>query len=133
MLIHHVFSGFNMGWTCLVTFIIMIYGVGGGQLGLGCNESISDQCGPIFEARSTVFTALILQLLLICWELISIDQTFFSKTAIVHLWRNRMLFWSVIFGAATIPICLYIPGFNEDVFRHSPLHGPGWGVAIAGE
>lgn len=120
-----LFYGFTMGWTCLLTFVVMIYGLGSGVSDtFDCNSTVSEECSAIFEARSTVFTALILQLLLICWELVSIDQTFFSKDSVVHLWRNQMLFWSVIFGAVTIPICLYIPKFNTEVFRHSPLYGP---------
>jgi Ca2+-transporting ATPase len=42
-----------------------------------------------------------------------------------------MLLWSVVFGVATIPIALYVPKFNTDVFRHAPMGGAGWGIAIA--
>lgn len=38
-----------------------------------------------------------------------------------------MLFWSVIFGMATVPICLYVPRFNTVVFRHAPISWE-WGV-----
>ncbi|PWN47881.1 potassium/sodium eff [Violaceomyces palustris] len=123
--------GFAMGCSCLVAFLLMVYPVGGGIIPLDCNETSSRACEPIFQARSTVFTSLTLQLLLICWELISMEKSFFSMSPAKHLWANPMLLWSVIFGAATIPICLYVPKFNTDVFRMAPLNGTGWGVALA--
>ena len=123
--------GFTMGWTCLVAFLLMIYPIGGGQISIDCNHSSAASCEPIFQARSAVFTTLTLQLLLICWELISMEKSFFSMSPAKHLWKNPMLLWSVVFGAATIPICLYVPGFNTNVFRHAPMDGAGWGISIA--
>lgn len=41
----------------------MIYAVGGGELGLDCNNTQTG-CGVVFEARASVFTTLTLQLLL---------------------------------------------------------------------
>ncbi|KAN0066176.1 hypothetical protein ACQY0O_000270 [Thecaphora frezii] len=123
--------GFTMGWTCLVAFLIMIYGIGDGRIALDCNHSSDTSCEPIFEARSAVFTTLTLQLLLICWELISMERSFFSLSPAKHLWRNPMLLWSVVFGVLTIPLCLYVPKFNTDVFRHAAMKGEGWGVSIA--
>ncbi|SPO34723.1 related to Ca2+-transporting ATPase [Pseudozyma flocculosa] len=123
--------GVTMGWTCLVAFLIMIYGIGDGRIALDCNHSSDTSCEPIFQARSAVFTTLTLQLLLICWELISMEKSFFSMRPAKHLWRNPMLLWSVVFGMATIPLCLYIPGFNTDVFRHAAMDGKGWGISLA--
>ncbi|PWZ02869.1 Na+ or K+ P-type ATPase [Testicularia cyperi] len=123
--------GTTMGATCLLAFLLMIYPVGGGNIALDCNHSSAASCEPIFQARSTVFTTLTLQLLLICWELISMEKSFFSMSPAKHLWKNPMLLWSVVFGVATIPIALYVPKFNTDVFRHAPMGGPGWGISIA--
>ncbi|SNX81513.1 related to Ca2+-transporting ATPase [Melanopsichium pennsylvanicum] len=123
--------GTSMGVTCLVAFLLMIYPIGGGQIALECNHSSAASCEPIFQARSAVFTSLTLQLLLICWELISMERSFFSMSPAKHLWKNPMLLWSVVFGVATIPIALYVPKFNTDVFRHAPMGGAGWGVSIA--
>lgn len=124
--------GFQMGWTCLVAFIVMIYPLGGGDLGVECNSSgRADQCDVVYQARSAVFTALILQNLLQAWAMFSLERSMFTPSAIKHIYKNSILFWSVIFGAATIPLCLYIPGFNDSVFHHGPLRGPGWGVALA--
>lgn len=123
--------GSTMGITCLVAFLLMIYPIGGGQIAIDCNHSSAATCEPIFQARSAVFTTLTLQLLLICWELISMEKSFFSMSPAKHLWKNPMLLWSVVFGIATIPIALYVPKFNTDVFRHAPMGGVGWGISIA--
>ncbi|TKY90422.1 hypothetical protein EX895_000420 [Sporisorium graminicola] len=123
--------GTTMGITCLVAFLLMIYPIGGGKIALDCNHSSAASCEPIFQARSAVFTTLTLQLLLICWELISMEKSFFSMSPAKHLWKNPMLLWSVVFGIATIPIALYVPKFNTDVFRHAPMGGAGWGMSIA--
>ncbi|CAO1632612.1 unnamed protein product [Sympodiomycopsis kandeliae] len=127
-----LFYGFQMGWTCLVAFIVMIYPLGNGDLGFDCNSSgRADQCDVVYQARSTVFTALILQNLLQAWAMFSMERSMFTPSAAKHIYRNGILFWSVIFGAATIPLCLYVPGFNESVFHHGALRGAGWGVALA--
>uniref|UniRef100_V5F2X8 Uncharacterized protein n=2 Tax=Kalmanozyma brasiliensis (strain GHG001) TaxID=1365824 RepID=V5F2X8_KALBG len=123
--------GSTMGITCLIAFLLMIYPIGGGQIAIDCNHSSAASCEPIFQARSAVFTTLTLQLLLICWELISMEKSFFSMSPAKHLWKNPMLLWSVVFGIATIPIALYVPKFNTDVFRHAPMGGAGWGISIA--
>ncbi|GAC96783.1 hypothetical protein PHSY_004367 [Pseudozyma hubeiensis SY62] len=123
--------GSTMGITCLVAFLLMIYPIGGGQIAIDCNHSSAATCEPIFQARSAVFTTLTLQLLLVCWELISMEKSFFSMSPAKHLWANPMLLWSVVFGIATIPIALYVPKFNTDVFRHAPMGGAGWGMSIA--
>jgi Ca2+-transporting ATPase len=128
-----LFYGVQMGWTCLVVFIAMIYGPGGGELGRGCNASLasSDACNGVLQARSAVFTALTLQNLLQAWCAFSLDKTIFSLSAVKHIWGNPLLFWSVLGGAATVPLCLYVPVFNEVVFHHAALNGVGWGVAMA--
>ncbi|KDN52932.1 potassium/sodium eff [Tilletiaria anomala UBC 951] len=125
-----LFYGFTMGWTCLLAFIIMIYPVGDGVLAVECNERLAVGCEAVFQARAAVFTALILQNLFVAWELLSMDQSLFTISPHRRLARNPMLFWSVIFGICTIPICLYVPTFNTSVFRHSPLSGVGWAVAL---
>lgn len=103
-----------MAFDSLLTFIIVVYGPGYGDLGENCNESFSG-CESVFRARASVFAILILENLLIAWELKSLDKSFFRLTDEqgfwLDLWANPMLFWSVVGGAATIPICVYIVGF----------------------
>lgn len=122
--------GITMGWTCLVVFIIMIYPLGRGLLGIDCNHGGAD-CNVVFEARSATFCALFLQGLFITWHLISIEESFFRVKPIQRLRANPFLFWSVIIGIACIPICIYIPHWNTEVFRQGSLGGKGWGVALA--
>ncbi|KAE8211682.1 hypothetical protein CF327_g4598 [Tilletia walkeri] len=123
--------GCVMGVTCLTVFIAMIYGVGGAEFGIGCNENATAVCDAVFQARSATFVALIVQNLFLAWELISMHRSFFAMHPWRHLSRNPLLLGSVLFGLALVPICLYIPGFNDRVFRHGPLRGEGWGIALA--
>lgn len=122
--------GLTMGWTCLVVFIVMIYGVGNGVLGEDCNDS-GPFCQTVFEARSATFTALFLQGLAIPWHLISMEQSLFRVNPVRRLRANPFLLYSVLFGLTTIPICLYVPVWNTEVFRQASLGGKGWGVSLA--
>jgi Ca2+-transporting ATPase len=119
-----LFYGWTMGWTSLVAFVIVVYGPGKGDLGTNCNEAFQG-CDVVFRARAVVFAILILENLLIAWELKSMDKSFFNLTEgqgfWVDLWENQLLLWSVIGGALTIPICIYIPHFNDRVFRHAAI------------
>lgn len=122
--------GITMGWTCLVVFIVMIYGIGNGQLSIDCNDH-GPNCHTVFEARSATFTALFLQGLIIPWHLISMEKSMLQVQPVKRLRANPFLLWSVIFGVVTIPICVYAPVWNTDVFRQANLGGKGWGVALA--
>ncbi|KAG9078819.1 hypothetical protein FS749_009120 [Ceratobasidium sp. UAMH 11750] len=132
VIVDMLWYGFVMGVTCLLSFVAVVYGVGHGDLGEHCNKTYAG-CEVIFRARSVVFVVLTLQNLLIAWELKSLDRSLFklypNSNIFKDLWNNPMLFWSVIFGMATISICLYVPHFNTVVFRHAPL-GWEWGIAI---
>jgi Na+-exporting ATPase len=61
--------GIVMGVTCLVNFVIVIYGKYDSNLGDDCNHSAGEICNAVFRARSTVFATLIFQILLYGWEL----------------------------------------------------------------
>jgi Ca2+-transporting ATPase len=122
--------GITMGWTSLVVFLIMIFGLGEGRLGLDCND-VGPFCTTVFEARSATFTTLFLQGLIIPWHLMSMEHSLFRIHPFKRLRSNPFLLYSVIFGLATIPICLYVPVWNDVVFRQSSLSGAGWGIAIA--
>jgi len=132
VIVDMLWYGFVMGVTCLLSFVAVVYGAGHGDLGEHCNKTY-EGCEVIFRARSVVFVVLTLQNLLIAWELKSLDRSLFklypNSNVFKDLWNNQMLFWSVIFGMATIPICLYIPHFNTAVFRHAPI-GWEWGICI---
>ncbi|PWN31414.1 potassium/sodium eff, partial [Meira miltonrushii] len=122
--------GLTMGWTCLIVFIVMLFGIGDGSLGFECNDD-GPFCHNVFEARSATFTALFLQGLLIPWHLISMEQSLLRINPVKRLRSNPFLLWSVLFGIVTIPICLYVPKWNTVVFRQASLGGAGWGIALA--
>ncbi|KDQ12665.1 hypothetical protein BOTBODRAFT_161550 [Botryobasidium botryosum FD-172 SS1] len=128
-----LFYGFVMGVTCLLSFVALVYGAGHGDLGENCNETFAG-CESIYRARSVVFAILTFENLLVAWELKSLDRSMFDlnpgRMFWKDLWANQMLFWSVIFGFGTVPLCLYTPRFNTVVFRHAPI-GWEWGI-IAG-
>jgi magnesium-transporting ATPase (P-type) len=37
------------------------------------------------------------------------------------LWANKILFWTVVIGCASIPLAIYIPVFNSRVFYQAPI------------
>lgn len=123
--------GTTMGWTSLVVFLVMIYGLGHGVLGSDCNETETLVCDAVFEARSATFATLFLQGLLITWELISIEQSFFTIRPLHRLRKNPFLLFSVLFGVLCIPICIYVTVWSTEVFRQGSLSGAGWGIALA--
>jgi Na+-exporting ATPase len=108
----------------------MIYALNGGSLGLDCNHGGTD-CSAVYEARSATFCALFLQGLFITWHLISIEESILQVQPIQRFKANPLLFWSVIFGLISIPLCIYPPIWSTDVFRQGSLSAKGWGVALA--
>ncbi|KAG6861634.1 hypothetical protein C0995_014073 [Termitomyces sp. Mi166 len=90
--------GIVMGATSLVTFIIVVYGAGDGKASLlrECNHEHVDGCSTVFRARSTVFAALIFQILLYALELKS-WRAFYKD-----LWANQVLIWSVVGGMISV-------------------------------
>ncbi|KAJ7102431.1 sodium transport ATPase [Mycena belliarum] len=125
--------GLIMGTTCLLNFVIVVYGVGNGDLARECNHDASAACTNVFQARSTVFATLVFQILLYAFELKSLDRSMFSLTPgrpfWVDLWANQVLFWSVILGMVTILLPIYIPSFNTRVFYQSAISWH-WGLVI---
>ncbi|QRV93294.1 potassium/sodium efflux P-type ATPase [Ceratobasidium sp. AG-Ba] len=133
IIIEIMFYGLVMGATSLIAFVIVIYGANSGNLGVDCNRQYDDACNPAFRARSTAFATLTFQILIFAWELKSLDRSMFSITPgrpfYKDLWMNQTLFWSVIFGSATVPIAIYVPGLNTRVFHQSGITWE-WGLII---
>lgn len=125
--------GVIMGATCLLNFVIVIYGVGNGDLFTQCNHSSSDGCNLVFRARSTVFATLIFQILLYALELKSFDRSLFSLTPgrkfYKDLWSNKVLLFSSVGGMMTVVLPIYIPSFNSRVFYQAPI-GWEWGLVV---
>jgi hypothetical protein len=72
-----VVYGVIMGVCSLCTFIIIVYGVGDGNLGADCNAKYSKECGLVFRARAAVFAQLTWLILVSAWEFKSIRRSMF--------------------------------------------------------
>lgn len=124
----------------IVIFVGIVYGKGNGHLGELCNESYSESCNWVFRARSCGFVVITWALLFLAWEIVDMRRSVFHMTPgtgepvkqfFRDLWRNKLLFWSIIGGFVSVFPIIYIPVINKDVFKHSPISWE-WGVAFAG-
>jgi P-type Na+/K+ transporter len=139
LLIDILVYGAWMACLCLASFTIVMWGFGDGNLGSGtCNDSYSADCDTVFRARATTFVSMTWFSLFLAWELINFRRSFFRmqpKSKLVFtqwchdVWRNKFLFWSVVFGFASIFVLLYVPVINHDVFKHTGISWE-WGVII---
>ncbi|KAH7135808.1 potassium/sodium efflux P-type ATPase [Dendryphion nanum] len=121
--------GLLMGTLCLLTFVIVIFGVGDGNLGHECNRVYSTDCDLVFRARAAVFAELTWLILISAWEIKSIRRSMFrldphstSKFPLFKdLYENKFLFYAVAVGSLIVFPCVYIPGFNDKVFKQKPI------------
>ncbi|KAL9602350.1 MAG: hypothetical protein Q9219_001916 [cf. Caloplaca sp. 3 TL-2023] len=140
--------GLIMGTCSLLTFVLVVYGAGGAELGIDCNRGFNEGCGTVFRARAAVFAELTWLILVSAWEFKSLRRSLFdlnpspsSGTITSHqsswlsaFWtsiytENRFLFFAVVVGAASVFPAVYIPGLNTEVFKHQGI-GWEWGVAV---
>ncbi|KAK1759172.1 calcium-transporting ATPase 3 [Echria macrotheca] len=138
--------GLLMGTCTLMTFVIIVYGKYGGDLGVDCNTKYSDACTPVFRARAAVFAELTWLILISAWEFKSIRRSMFhlnpdksdnpdnndnndnsdNKKKKWRLWNdlytdNKFLFWAVVLGALSVFPTVYIPYLNTNVFKHKAI------------
>ncbi|KAH9904054.1 potassium/sodium eff [Xylariomycetidae sp. FL2044] len=138
ILVDMVVYGVLMGTLSLMTFIIVVYGANGGQLGIECNRKFSDECIPVFKARATVFAELTWLILISAWEFKSIRRSMFrlnpdagNKFSLFSdLYENKFLFWAVVIGALSVFPVVYIPVLNTEVFKHRAITWE-WSLAVA--
>ncbi|KAJ9385423.1 hypothetical protein DTO063F5_4198 [Paecilomyces variotii] len=140
--------GLIMGTTTLLTFVIIVYGVGNGQdaLGIDCNGSESASCKIVFRARAAVFAELTWQILISAWEFKHLRNSIFNLDPVrdrsedrglkafpfFHdVWENQFLFWAVVIGAVSVFPAIYIPGLNTRVFKHQGISWE-WGLSFGG-
>ena len=133
--------GTIMGTLTLLSFVIIVYGVGSGELGLDCNKNYSPECSVVFRARAAVFVEVTWLILISAWEFTSMRQSMFafnpksSKDShflfplLRNVYGNWVLFYSVLIGAVSVVPAVYVPGLNRKVFKHSPI-GWEWGLAV---
>ncbi|KAH8687444.1 hypothetical protein BGZ60DRAFT_425344 [Tricladium varicosporioides] len=129
--------GILMGTCTLMTFVIVVYGVNEGQLGLDCNRMYGEFCEPVFRARAAVFAELTWMILLSAWEFKNIRRSVFRLDPASEsrfpffkdIWENQFLFWAVVIGALSVFPAVYIPGLNTKVFKHTDISWE-WGLSF---
>ncbi|KAF7308997.1 Sodium transport atpase [Mycena kentingensis (nom. inval.)] len=140
VIIDCLFYGFMLGLTSLCSFIAVVYGRYNGNLGQDCNHGFNTfaeagECQAVFRARSTVFTTIIISILVYAWELKELERPLVSLISVKgaglahELWKNQVLFWSVVIGMASVPITIYIPVLNTKVFYQGPIDWE-WGIVV---
>ena len=128
-----------MGACTLLTFVIIVFGPGGGNLGHNCNAKHSETCDVVFRARAAVFAELTWLILISAWEFKSIRRSMFSLDPATStgskfpffkdIYANRFLFFAVVIGALSVFPAVYIPGLNTNVFKHQGITWE-WGLSF---
>lgn len=121
-----VIYGLLMGVPPLLTFAIVVYGLGDGNLGIGCNENLNSTCIVVYKARATVFASLTIIILLHAFEMKDTRKSLFK----MNLLANRTLFYSVVGGGVALFPTIYIPGLNEVLFKMMGISWE-WGLCAA--
>jgi Na+-exporting ATPase len=138
LIIDKFIYGTCMGSLCLISFVIVVYAHGDGDLGADCNHSYNDTCSLPFRARATAYSILTVLLSIMAWEAKHLTRSLFnmypeedsSTFSILNtLLKNRFLFWAVCAGLCTPFPIVYIPVINRVVFRHAPLSWE-WGLVF---
>ncbi|CAK7219839.1 potassium/sodium eff [Sporothrix bragantina] len=136
-----IIYGVVMGAVSLLTFVTVVYGANGGELGHDCNREWSDSCMAVFRARATVFVQLTYLILLSAWEFKDMRRSLFRLNpdnphhfpinVATDLWANKFLFFSVVIGLIPPIILVYVPVIGEKVMKHQPISWE-WGLVFAG-
>jgi len=130
--------GLWIATLCLASFAIVMFGFGDGNLGVGCNETFNETCDTVYRARATTFACLTWFSLFLAWQMLDQRRSFFrmqpsSKKYFTQwtfdIWRNKFLFYSIMFGFITIFPVLYIPVISDVVFRHKGISWE-WGIVF---
>lgn len=131
--------GFVMACSCMIPFIIEVYGYGDGELGVNCNRTDYDStCLHVFRARAASFVTMTWCALILAWEVIHTRRSLFlmhpNTTTpwtqwMKDLWSNQFLFWSVVLGFVTLIPTIYIPVINDYVFLQKGI-STGWAWAF---
>ncbi|KJR86217.1 calcium-transporting ATPase [Sporothrix schenckii 1099-18] len=133
--------GVVMGAVSLLTFVAVVYGVNGGELGHECNREWSPSCHAVFRARATVFVQLTYLILLSAWEFKDMRRSLFRLNpenphpfplnVATDLWANKFLFFSVVIGLIPPIVLVYVPVIGERVMKHRPITWE-WGLVFSG-
>jgi potassium/sodium efflux P-type ATPase len=142
ILVDMLVYGLLMGSCTLLTFVIVVFGTGGGELGTNCNIGYSASCDVVFRARAAVFAELTWLILISAWEFKSLRHSMFNLDPLSRdpqrptrfpffydVYHNRFLFYAVVIGAVSVFPAVYIPGLNQKVFKHSGITWE-WGLSV---
>lgn len=129
--------GVIMGVLTLATFVIVVYGANGGNLGRNCNKHYEESCEAVFRARAAVFAELTWLILISAWEFKDLRRSLFRLHAnddrtfplFEDVFDNQFLFWSVVIAAVSVFPVVYIPVLNTNVFKHTAITWE-WGVVV---
>lgn len=102
ILVDMLVYGVLAGAICLASFVLVVFGFGGGDLGAGgCNDTRTG-CEVVFRARATCFATICSVALLLAWQMVNMRRSLFrmqphSETPWTQwardVWRNQVLFW----------------------------------------
>ncbi|KAH7075122.1 hypothetical protein FB567DRAFT_183901 [Paraphoma chrysanthemicola] len=138
VMVDMLFYGLWIAALCLASFSLVMFGFGDGNLGTSCNESYNPSCDTVFRARATTFACLTWFSLFLAWQMLDMRRSFFMMQPgstkyftqwARDVWRNKFLFFSIMFGFVTIFPVLYIPVINDTVFRHKGISWE-WGIVF---
>ena len=139
IIVDMIVYGTIMGTLTLLTFVIIVYGPGNGELGFDCNRLYEDSCSVVFRARASVFAELTWLILISAWEFKSLQRSMFSLDPATaetskfpffkDIYNNRFLFYAVVIGALSVFPAVYIPGLNTAVFKHKGITWE-WGLSF---
>lgn len=115
-----------MGAAPLLSFVIVVYVTGNGELGDNCNHGMNEGCDAVYRARAAVFASLTVLILLHAFEMKHHRQSIFS----MNLFANKPLFISVVGGTLALFPTIYIPHLNEVVFKMTSITWE-WGLCVA--
>ena len=119
--------GLILGTPPLISFVIIVYAIGDGNLGDDCDNGADNSCDIVYKARGTVFVSLTVLILIHAFEMKDFRRSIFR----MNLLRNKPLFSSVVGGCLALLPTIYIPKLNVDVFRISDITWE-WGFCAAG-
>ena len=138
IIVDMIVYGILMGACTMCTFVIIIYGMNSGNLGVDCNTKYTDACNAVFRARAATFAELTWLILISAWEFKSLRRSMFNLNPdddsrfpfFKDIYSNKFLFWSVIIGALSVFPVVYIPYLNTDFFKHMPPKSE-WALSVA--
>ncbi|KAF3017425.1 Na+ ATPase [Neopestalotiopsis sp. 37M] len=138
ILVDMLVYGLLMGVLTLMSFVVVVYGANGGNLGHDCNGAFSDACIPVFRARATVFAELTWLILISAWEFKDLRRSMFKLNPdsdskfpfFKDIYGNKFLFWAVVIGGLSVFPVVYIPVVNTNVFKHTAISWE-WAIVVA--